>query len=323
MRPARAILIIAAVLLSPSCRSPAPSQASPPDWVLVVHGGAGVISRDSLAGLREGYLDSLEEALTAGSLILEEGGSALDAVEAVITLMEDDARFNAGKGAVFTWDGDHELDASIMDGAGHRCGAVTGVTTVRNPIRLARLVMERSDHVLLAGEGAEEFAGSQGVERVANDWFDTDRRRKALENKLGTVGCVALDRHGNLAAGTSTGGLTGKRFGRVGDSPLVGAGTWADNGTCAVSCTGTGEEFIRYGIAQRVGDMMEYGGLTLAEAADLAVHHVLKKGDGGLIALGAGGEVVMTYNTLGMFRGVASSDGRFQVSIWDEPGRSR
>ncbi len=327
MQPARITAVVLSVLVVLACGPAGQPAPEPPDWILLIHGGAGVISPDTAADERERYAAGLRSALAAGRDVLDRGGSAVDAVEAVLMLMEDDALFNAGRGAVFTWDGTHELDASIMDGAGHGCGAVAGVTTVRNPIRLARLVMDRSDHVLFAGEGAEAFADSTAVERVDNHWFDTARRREALEKKkagqdrLGTVGCVARDRAGDLAAGTSTGGMTGKRFGRVGDSPIVGAGTWADNGTCAVSCTGIGEEFIRYGIAQRIGDMMEYGGLSLQEAADQVVHHILEEGDGGLIALDADGNAVMAYNTIGMFRGAASSAGRFEVAIWDEPER--
>jgi beta-aspartyl-peptidase (threonine type) len=283
------------------------------------------MSREGLADRRGDYAAALRAALDLGGAVLADGGSAVDAVEAVIVAMEEDTLFNAGRGAVYTWEGRHELDASIMRGADHATGAVTGVVTVRNPIRLARLVMEKSRHVLFAAEGAEAFAGAMGVERVENAWFDTERRRRAWRRmrtdaeEKGTVGCVALDRDGHLAAGTSTGGLTGKRFGRVGDSPLVGAGTWADDGTCAVSCTGVGEEFIRFGIAQRVADLMEYAGLPVAEAAERAIHGMLQPGEGGLIALDARGNAATVYNTNGMFRGVASADGRREVALWDEP----
>ncbi len=317
MLSARTAVVLFAALFLSACSPLEEQVAGPPEWMLVVHGGAGAMSREHMADRRQDYAASLQAALDAGAELLNRGGSALDAVEAVLVLMEDDPRFNAGRGAVYTWEGRHELDASIMNGTDHATGAVTGVTTVRNPIRLARMVMERSQHVLFAGEGAEAFADSTDLPRVENNWFDTEERRKAWE-KLGTVGCVALDRNGDLAAGTSTGGLTGKRFGRVGDSPIVGAGTWADNRTCAVSCTGTGEEFIRYGVAQRIGDMMEYGGLSLLEAAEQVVHGILQEGDGGLIALDARGNVAMVYNTGGMFRGVASSDGRSETAIWDE-----
>ena len=317
MPSARTAVVLIAVLFLSACGPPEEETAGMPEWVLVVHGGAGVMSREHMAESLQDYAAALRAALDAGAEVLDRGGSALDAVEAVLVLMEDHPRFNAGRGAVFTFKGGHELDASIMNGSDHATGAVTGVTTVRNPIRLARQVMERSVHVLFAGEGAEAFADSTDLPRVENTWFDTEERRKAWE-KLGTVGCVAMDRNGDLAAGTSTGGLTGKRFGRVGDSPIVGAGTWADNRTCAVSCTGTGEEFIRYGVAQRIGDMMEYGGMPLLEAAEQVVYGILQEGDGGLIALDARGNVAMVYNTEGMFRGVASSNGRFDVAIWDE-----
>jgi beta-aspartyl-peptidase (threonine type) len=317
MSPVRIAAVLIPIIFLSACGPADEPVEGRPEWVLVIHGGAGVMSRDGLSDSRQAYAAGLKAALDAGAAVLDRGGSALDAVETVLVLMEDDPLYNAGRGAVYTLDGGHELDASIMNGADHANGAVTGVTTVRNPIRLARLVMERSKHVLFAGPGAEEFANSTDLPRVENRWFDTEERRKALE-KAGTVGCVALDRNGDLAAGTSTGGLTGKRFGRVGDSPIVGAGTWADNRTCAVSCTGTGEEFIRYGVAQRVGDMMEYGGFTLAEASEQVVHGILQEGDGGLIALDRSGNAVMVYNTGGMFRGIASSDGKFEVAIWDE-----
>ncbi|MCD4750822.1 MAG: isoaspartyl peptidase/L-asparaginase [Thermoanaerobaculales bacterium] len=295
-----------------------------PEWALVIHGGAGVISRDQLAESRQEYVDGLRSALATGQRILAAGGTSLDAVESVLAAMEDNPLFNAGKGAVYNWDGGHELDASIMNGADHACGAVAGVTTVKNPIRLARLVMERSRHVLFGADGAEAFADAMEMDRVDPTYFDTERRRESWENfredqeKHGTVGCVALDVSGNLAAGTSTGGLTGKRFGRVGDSPIIGAGTWADNRTCAVSGTGVGEEFIRHGVAQRIADLMEYAGLGVTEAAEKVVHGILQEGDGGVIVLDAKGNAAMVYNTNGMFRGRASSDGLLEVLIWDE-----
>ncbi len=312
---------------SAGAQDPGKADGPRPEWVLVIHGGAGVFPRDVNEEVRRGYLEGMGAALDAGKEILAEGGSSLDAVEAALSLLEDDPRFNAGKGAVFNHDGKHELDASIMNGADHACGAVAGVTTVRHPIRLARLVMERSRHVLFAGEGAERFADAAGVERVPNEWFDTPRRMESWKRykeqvkKYGTVGCVALDRDGNLAAGTSTGGLTGKRFGRVGDSPIIGAGTWADNDSCAVSCTGTGEEFIRYGVAQRVGDMMQYGGVSLEEASAEVIGQVLSEGDGGLIAVDRFGHVAMAFSTPGMLRAVADSTGRSEIRLWgpDEP----
>jgi beta-aspartyl-peptidase (threonine type) len=234
---------------------------------------------------------------------------------------------------VFTEDGRHELDASIMDGRTLSCGAVAGVRTVKNPIALARLVMEKTPHVLLMGDGAEQFAASVGVERVDPTYFDTDRRRKALEEFLkkrkqkednappksrSTVGCVALDLQGNLAAATSTGGMTGKRFGRVGDSPIIGAGTYANNATCAVSCTGTGEEYIRLVAAYDVSALMQYGHLNVDQAAHTVIFERLKPDDGGLIAVSHTGEIAMPFNTNGMFRAAADSNGRFEILIWDK-----
>ena len=273
--------------------------------------------------LVEAYRTSLRRGLGIGKRILEREGSSLDAVEAVVRFFEDDSLFNAGVGAVYTHDGTHELDAAIMNGATLACGAVGGVRTVRNPITLARLVMEKSPHVLLAGVGAEAFARSHGIPVVDNHMFDTRRRweqwQKALkEDKFGTVGCVALDHAGNLASATSTGGLTNKRWGRIGDTPILGAGNYADNATCAVSGTGKGEEFMRYTVARDVAALIEYRGLPLAEAARIVVHEKLKKGDGGLIAVSKRGEVALEFNSAGMYRGAADASGRFGVAIWEE-----
>ncbi len=323
-----------ALLLLPILACGAPlRQAEAPRFALALHGGAGVIPRDTPPAEREAYLQGLQAALREGRDRLARGEPALDVVEAVVRLLEDDPQFNAGKGAVFTEDGRHELDASVMDGRTLACGAVAGVRTVRHPVSLARLVMERTPHVLLAGEGAERFADAAGVERVENAWFDTPRRRAALERFLeqrdeqdagpdaarGTVGCVALDLHGHLAAATSTGGMTGKRFGRVGDSPVIGAGTYADDATCAVSCTGTGEEFIRHVAAHEVSALMRHAGLPLADAARTVVFDRLRPGDGGLIAVSREGEIALAFNTPGMFRGAADSAGRFEVAIWEGP----
>jgi beta-aspartyl-peptidase (threonine type) len=280
------------------------------------------------------HLSALEGALRAGSEVLAAGGTSLDAVERAVRVLEDDPRFNAGHGAVFTRVGDHELDASIMDGATLAAGAVGAVRTVKNPVSLARLVMERTDHVLLVGEGAERFATEMGVPRVDNAELDTDSRREALERwreeqarsenarevpsrEQGTAGAVALDRQGNLAAATSTGGLTGKMAGRIGDAPIPGAGTFADNRTCAVSGTGIGEEFIRHGIARFVAALMTYEALSLEEAARRTVHETLRPGDGGIIAVGRDGTIAMEYNTAGMYRGAADSTGRFETKIWE------
>jgi len=244
------ILLFSALFVILSCAAPAPEElGGSVEYAIVIHGGAG-LSSGSLPPAEEAhYREGLERALRAGLSLLEEGGSSLDAVERVLRIMEDDPGFNAGKGAVFSNAGMNELDASIMDGATLACGAVAGVTNVKNPISLARLVMERTAHVLLSSSGAEQFAANMGVELVEQSYFYTDKRWESLQRALdsggGTVGAAALDRRGNLAAGTSTGGLTNKMFGRVGDSPIIGAGTYAENGTCAISCTGKGEEFIR------------------------------------------------------------------------------
>ncbi len=279
---------------------------------------------------KQAYLGALAAALADGRERLARGDRAVEVVEALLRRFEDDPLFNAGRGAVFTADGTHELDASIMDGANLGCGAVAGVTTVRHPISLARLVMEKSPHVLLAGAGAERFADEMGVERVPNAWFDTPERREQLEKwrqrqaakeaaakAHGTVGAVALDRAGHLAAATSTGGTTGKRWGRVGDSPIVGAGTYADDRTVAVSCTGSGEEFIRHGVARELAALVAYAGKTPQQAADRLIHETLKPGDGGLIALGRDGAIVFSFSTLGMYRGAADANGRFEVAIWE------
>ncbi|MFQ5877886.1 MAG: isoaspartyl peptidase/L-asparaginase family protein [Acidobacteriota bacterium] len=366
----RTMMPLAALLLLPGCGDVGSGRsgagASRVEWALAIHGGAGVISRSVAEGDRREYLDSLEEALRVGSAVLSEGGTALDAVEKVVVLMEDDPKFNAGRGAVYNHDGEHELDACIMDGRTLGCGAVTGVTTVKNPIILARYVMERSGHVLLSGAGAERFADEMGVERVEQSYFHTEKRRRSwLEYRKksgeagrdeafgtvdgirpgreagsaggsdaadghasrrggrphgrspGTVGAVALDRHGNLAAATSTGGLTGKRFGRVGDTPIAGAGTYANNATCAVSGTGKGEEFIRHNVAYRISALMEFGGVPLQRAAEEVVRRTLRPGEGGVIAVGRDGSVALVFNTEGMFRGAADSSGRFEVAIWE------
>ena len=300
------------------------------EYAIALHGGAGVISRDIDDEVRDGYLASLEQALTIGRDLLDEGGSSLDAVEQVIRYLEDDERFNAGRGAVFTSGGRHELDASIMDGRDLNAGAVAGVRTVRNPISLARKVMEESRHVMFAGDGAELFADMMDVERVDNSWFNTDRRRQQLERAreqsarldpdippFGTVGVAALDRDGNLAAGTSTGGMTNKMPGRIGDSPVIAAGTYADNNSCAVSATGHGEKFIRNAVAYQICAIMEFQGATLDEAARIVIHEKLGEGDGGIIAVDHLGNIAMEFSSPGMFRGAADSGGRFEVAIWE------
>jgi L-asparaginase / beta-aspartyl-peptidase len=297
--------------------------AEAPRWAIVVHGGAGTIAKDMDPKLVDNYRASLRQGLGLGKDILAKGGTSLDAVEAVVRFFEDDSLFNAGRGAVYTHDGRHEMDAAIMDGKTLDCGAVAAVTVIRNPIALARLVMEKSKHVFLAGEGAEAFASEQHVTTVDPHYFDTRKRweqlQKALaDDKFGTVGCVALDQHGNLAAATSTGGLTNKRWGRIGDTPVVGAGTYANNRSCAVSCTGQGEQFIRNVVAHDVAALVEYKNLSVREAATIVVFSKLKPGDGGLIALSHTGEIAMVFNSTGMYRGAADAGGRFEIAIWDE-----
>lgn len=295
----------------------APVWAQNGQWAIAIHGGAGYnpadMTPERIAQVQEG----LELALKAGVKVLEGGGTSLDCVETVIRVLEDRPEFNAGKGAVFNSEGKHELDAAIMDGSNRACGAVAGVRTVKNPISLARKVMTNTRHVMLAGDGAEQFASEQGVERVDNSWFDTPESRAAWEHSKGTVGCVALDQHGNLAAGTSTGGLTNKKWGRVGDSPVIGAGTYADNRSCAVSCTGTGEEYIRRSIAHDISARMLYGGDSLEKAAQAAMDS-LPPDTGGLITVGKDGGIVLLFNTTGMARGAANSKGRFQVGLGKE-----
>ncbi len=323
IRLGRLLMIVAvalAVALS-AAQNPA-ADASKPRWAIALHGGAGTIPKDMNPVLVEAYRASLQRGLELGRGILAQGGTSLDAVEAVVQFFEDDSLFNAGKGAVFTHDGTHELDAAIMNGATLACGSVAGVRTVKNPIHLARLVMEQSKHVLLVGEGAEAFARSQGIPAVNNHWFDTRRRREELrkalaENKFGTVGCVALDTQGHLAAATSTGGLTNKRWGRVGDAPIIGAGTYANDRNCAVSCTGQGEQFIRNTVARDVAALVEYRAMPLADAAHAVIDGKLKPGDGGLIAVSHNGEIALVFNSAGMYRGAADSNGRFEVAIWE------
>lgn len=334
--PLLTTLFIAVILTS--CTSPTPeSVPDAPAWSLAIHGGAGVISRDLPQEVRDSYLLGLEEALTVGRDLLDAGATSLDAVTAVVQILEENPLFNAGRGAVYTNDATHELDASIMDGSNLAAGAVSGVRTVKSPIQLARMVMENTRHILLSGDGAERFADEMGVERVPNTYFNTENRRQQLDRTLeqsasrttdehyahkdwqmGTVGAVALDTHGNLAAATSTGGMTNKRFGRIGDSPIIGAGNYANNATCAISATGTGEQFIRHGVAQQISDIMEYTGASLTEAASHVVNGKLNPGDGGIIGVSNTGEIAMIFNSPGMFRGAANANGRFEVRIWED-----
>jgi L-asparaginase / beta-aspartyl-peptidase len=302
-------------------------------FAIAIHGGAGTLSRGETSGDQEKlYLQGLSDALEAGFSLLEKGSSSLDAVTAAVVSLEDNPLFNAGRGAVLTRDGAAELDASIMDGRTLAAGAVCGLRHIRNPVTLARRVMEQSPHVMLVGQGAEEFARAQGVDFVSNEYFRTDIRQKQLhrllqgaaekENDLvahsmGTVGAVALDSSGNVAAATSTGGMTGKRWGRIGDSPVIGAGTYASNAGCAVSATGHGEYFIRAVVAHDICAQMQYAKLPLADATRATIARMKALGgNGGVIAIAPGGEIVLDFNSEGMFRGVRSSAGRDEVSIY-------
>ncbi|HQY04830.1 MAG TPA: isoaspartyl peptidase/L-asparaginase [Lacunisphaera sp.] len=320
------------------------AETPPRPYGLVIHGGAGVIARATMTPERETeYRARLTEALNAGYAVLDRSGAAVEAVTAAINVMEDSPLFNAGKGAVFNADGICELDASIMDGRTQAAGAIAGVHHIRNPINLARDVMLKSPHVMMAGEGAEKFARSLGYELVPNEYFQTDWRREQLKKaqakekdgkertaaapvdyfartlRWGTVGCVALDKAGNLAAGTSTGGMTNKKFGRVGDAPIIGAGTYAHNATCAVSATGWGEYFIRVGVARDIAAQMEYKGTPLREAAAATIAKVGQLGgDGGVIALDAQGNIAMEFNSPGMYRAARLSNRPAFVAIYGD-----
>src|SRR5665213_3060557 len=328
-------------------------------WAIVLHGGAGVIERATMSAESEkAYRASMAKATEAGAQVLDKGGSSLDAVEAAIRILEDDPLFNAGRGADFAADGRNELDAAIMDGSSMKAGAVGDVTRTRHPISLARAVMEKSPHVFLVGQGADEFSAYAGLEQVDPSYFFTERRWQALikelkkddmpipprpagappppptseiepvqiepadAHKYGTVGVVALDRVGNLAAGTSTGGTNAKRWGRVGDSPIIGAGTYASNQSCAVSATGTGEYFIRLTVARTVCALVEYKGMKLQAAVDEVIHKELTglHGDGGVIAIAPDGEMAWSFNTPGMYRAKLAEGGKLEIGIYnDEP----
>lgn len=337
-RPSLPVIPLLALLAAPglvaAAPAPAPAPPPPPPVAIAIHGGAGVIEPAKMTPEKEAsFRAGLAAALDAGYAILERGGSSLDAVIAAVRLMEDDPQFNAGRGAVLDQDGEAELDAAIMDGRGPRAGAVAAVRHVKNPIELARLVMDRSSSVLLVGDGAEEFALEQGVVLVPRGYFRTRARIAELEeaqkaekergsalgfSSMGTVGAVALDRAGNLAAATSTGGLTNKHRGRVGDTPLIGAGTYANNETCAVSATGHGEYFIRQVAAYDVCALVAYRKLTLAQAVNEVIHQKLKAtgGEGGLIAVDTAGNTVMDFNSIGMFRGSRDAHGRREIAMY-------
>ncbi|MGA9325560.1 MAG: isoaspartyl peptidase/L-asparaginase [Salegentibacter sp.] len=312
---------------------------------IVIHGGAGTILKKNMSdSLEAAYKAKLEEAIRTGHRILANGGTAIEAVQRTINVMENSPLFNAGKGAVFTHEGKNEMDASIMDGNTLNAGAVAGVTTIKNPINLAYQVMVNSDHVLLSGRGAEEFAKEQGLKIVDPEYFYTEKRFQSLQkikaaeeaktsidtrkmafqdpfikdSKFGTVGCAALDKHGNLAAGTSTGGMTNKRYNRIGDSPIIGAGTYANNKTCAVSCTGWGEYFIRGVVAYDISAMMEYKGMSLQEAAKEVIQKKVPAmgGDGGIIAIDHDGNVAMEFDTAGMYRATMNKNGDLKIGIY-------
>ncbi|PKP90126.1 MAG: isoaspartyl peptidase/L-asparaginase [Alphaproteobacteria bacterium HGW-Alphaproteobacteria-16] len=315
---------------------PAPADAATrPEWTLVIHGGAGMLDRDRVTAEQDAAArKGLEEALAAGGRVLADGGSALDAVEAAVRVLEDDPHFNAGRGAVFAFEGANELDAAIMEGTGRKAGAVAGVTATKNPVSLARKVMEDSPHVLLAGRGADIFSTEQGLEQVGPDWFATPERREQLDKmkakttgwfdvdmKYGTVGAVAMDRSGHVAAATSTGGVTGKRWGRVGDSPVIGAGTYADDRACAVSATGAGEFFIRMSVGHEIGARVRFAGETLQTAADAVLAETKALGGtGGVIVTGPDGDIAWSFTTSGMYRGRLAAGEAPVVAIYGDEG---
>lgn len=324
----------------------APTSPQPAPYGIVIHGGAGTINQSSMTKTQQrAYEDTLKQAVDAGYEVLATGGSSLDAVTTSVLVLEDSPLFNAGKGAVYTYQGTHELDASIMRGDTLQAGAVAGVTTVKNPVLLARAVMEHSDHVMLAGAGAEAFAKEQKLELVPNQYFDTDFRFQALQKALkmmqqqskpthqaalrlsplwqpewnmGTVGAVALDQQGNLAAATSTGGMTAKRYGRIGDTPVIGAGNFADNKSCAVSATGHGEFFIRYRVASDICARVKYAGVSAAQAAEQVIQQELRPvgGTGGVIVMDAQGNISWPFNTEGMYRAKRSQGQAAEVAIF-------
>jgi beta-aspartyl-peptidase (threonine type) len=338
-------VMLSLVLLAASAAPVALADTHP--LAIVIHGGAGVIEPAKMTPAKEAsFRQGLGAALDAGYAVLERGGTSLDAVTAAVRTMEDDPQFNAGKGAVLNHEGDAELDAAIMDGRAARAGAVASVFHVKNPIELARMVMEKSEHVMLVGRGAEDFALEHGVVLVPRSYFRTEAREQQLEEALreekdrakgtataraaaatlysmGTVGAVALDREGNLAAATSTGGLTNKRLGRVGDSPIIGAGTYANNESCAVSGTGQGEYYIRQVLANDICALVQYRHMTLAQAVHEEIHVKLQRagGEGGVIALDPAGNIAMDFNSVGMFRGARDSHGRREIAMYRQDAK--
>ncbi|MBS3822345.1 MAG: isoaspartyl peptidase/L-asparaginase [Wenzhouxiangellaceae bacterium] len=336
MRLTTPLLLICLALVSAGVRGQPESTAEIEPVAIAIHGGAGTISRESLTAERERTIrEALEEAIRAGHAVLEKDGAAVDAVTAAITVLEDAPEFNAGRGAVLTSEGQVEMDASLMTGHDLGAGAVASVQGIRHPILAARAVLEHSPHVMLVGAGAEEFARARDLKFMPGEWFETEFRREQLreiksresgqatrlesEHRwFSTVGAVALDRAGDIAAGTSTGGMSNKRFGRVGDSPIIGAGTYADNRSCAVSATGHGEYFIRHVVAYSICERMRLAGETLAESADFVINDLLVEagGDGGVIALDANGNLATPFNTPGMYRATIDRDGNVGVKIY-------
>ena len=327
------LLLLLASLLMPSTAFAEIEAPPKPKWALVIHGGAGAMERGKLTKEKDIAMRiALKGALDAGSQILENGGSSVDAVEAAVRFLEDDPNFNAGKGAVLTYDGTISLDAAIMDGRTRKAGAVAGTTIAKNPITAARKVMDDSPHVLLAGVGADAFVTEKGLETADQAYFETPERRAQLEEmkakkvgwfdvdmKFGTVGAVALDTQGHLAAATSTGGLTGKRWGRIGDSPLIGAGTYADDQSCAVSATGSGEYFIRVGVAHEICARVRHKGEKLVPAASAVMAEVKALGGtGGVIVVSPDGQIGWSFNTPGMYRGGKDSSGRERIAIYGD-----
>ncbi len=330
MRPGPLLTISAIVLVFTGMTATADSPIA-----IAIHGGAGTISRSTVTAEKEQAIrEALLQAVSTAYQVLQNDGDSMDAVISAIKILEDSPHFNAGKGSVFTWDGKNEMDAALMDGASLDAGAVSGVSNIANPIILARLVMQNSRHVFLSGDGAVEFAIEQGMEKVPDEYFYTERRWKQLQNlkhnpelaavepqfRIGTVGAVALDRKGTLVAGTSTGGTTGKRYGRIGDSPIIGSGTYANNRGVAVSATGTGEFFIRGTVAHDISALVEYKGMTVDDAAREVIFEklVALKGDGGVIAIDRHGNISMPFNTEGMYRASIDTSGKVNIFLYAE-----
>ncbi|MEK9529948.1 MAG: isoaspartyl peptidase/L-asparaginase [Flavobacteriaceae bacterium] len=323
----RSLLVLILVLMMTQCSVP----EEKPKAVLVIHGGAGWIKRGSVSdSLEQELTKTLQTSLRKGRAIISSGGSSLDAVQIAIMHLEDSPLFNAGKGSVFTYDEKNEMDSAIMDGATGNAGAATGIQTIKNPIEVARAVLDKSVHVFLSGTGAEEFAIEQGLTQVEPSYFFTQKNydkvieakasmKEVKQDKLGTVGAVALDTHRNIAAGTSTGGMTNKRYGRIGDVPVIGAGTYAENGICGISATGHGEYFIRYVVAHDIAARMKYANQNIHQAANDVITTLKEKGGlGGVIGLDSAGNVVMPFNTPGMFRGYISLDGEPVVAMYKD-----